>query len=141
MFFWFLKSKTFEAFFDKIMLNKTYLAKWLSTRLGNSHVKNYKNHSMIKIYKISCYFSACFCRGLLGKFLLQQDETKLSNDFYTCKKTLRREKNIILIQKPKNTRNHIYTVAKFVWCFRKIKQKGNVVSKLFTRNERLVKQN
>lgn len=41
---------------------------------------------MIKIYKISCYFSACFCRGLLGKFLLKLDETKLSNDFYTCKK-------------------------------------------------------
>lgn len=101
MFFWFLKSKTFEAFFDKIMLNKTYLAKWLSTRLGNSHVKNYKNHSMIKIYKISCYFSACFCRGLLGNFLLKLDETKLSNDFYTCKKHSTERKNIILIQKPK----------------------------------------
>lgn len=77
--------------------------------------ENYKNHSMIKIYKISCYFSACFCRGLLGKFLLQQDETKLSNDFYTCKKHSTERKNIILIQKPKkNTRNHTYTVEKFV---------------------------
>lgn len=70
---------------------------------------------MIKIYEVSRYFSACFCRGLLGKFLLQQDETKLSNDFYTCKnELLKRKKTHNPHTKTKNTRNHTYTVAKFV---------------------------
>lgn len=82
---------------------KTYFSQMTFVQCETRPLKEYyKNHSMIKIYEVSRYFSACFCRGLLGNFLLQQDETKLLNDFYTCKnELLKRKKHTILIQKPK----------------------------------------
>lgn len=101
--------------------------------------KNYKNHSMIKNLKLLVIFRRVSVVCLLGKFLLPQVETKIIEWFLYVWKNTQTEKNyVILIQKPNHSESHKYTVEKFVWCF--LKKEGNVVSKLFTRNKRLVKQ-